>query len=47
MTSVKQPLFSGITAPSAVVTLIIGVATYITTADANGSWSIAVTHDLV
>lgn len=47
ITSVKQPLFSGITAPSAVVTLIIGVATYITTADANGSWSIAVTHDLV
>ncbi|EDW8498251.1 hypothetical protein CRB79_004618 [Salmonella enterica subsp. enterica serovar Enteritidis] len=46
ITSVTRPLFSGTTAPSARVTLTIGAATYTTTADAKGNWSIAVTHDL-
>ncbi|SPW33101.1 Uncharacterised protein [Edwardsiella tarda] len=46
ITSVTQPQFSGTTAPSARVTLTIGGIAYTTTADANGHWSIGVTHDL-
>ncbi|QPR27648.1 Ig-like domain repeat protein [Edwardsiella hoshinae] len=46
ITRVTSPLFSGTTAPFAQLTLTIGSATYSTTADAQGNWSIAVTHDL-
>lgn len=46
ITNVTQPLFSGTTVSSALVTMNIGDISYTTTADSNGNWSIGVTQDL-